>query len=368
MQFRPLFTAAVLAALSVAAVAVASIPTPKPATPAAGTEETSAAAVKLSGSGSTFVKPMMDKWVQEYIKEHKDLDINYQPTGSSAGVKSMIEKQTDFGGTDAYLKKEEIDKALKDGGEVIHVPLVLGAVVPAYNLPSVKEPLNFTGDVLAAIFMGKITKWNDPAIAALNKDVKLPDLAISMVHRADGSGTTFVFTSFLTKASAAWKSDRGASNTIDWKGVGTGENGNGGCAGAISKGEGSIGYLELAYVIQQKGKIQYGAVKNTEGEFVLASTTSVTKAADGFLAAKKIADDLRYNLADAPGKGSYPITGTAWAVMYVNQKGDSAKALTDFFTWVVTDGQKYCADEGYAPLPEGLAKLAVAKVKMIGVK
>jgi phosphate transport system substrate-binding protein len=324
--------------------------------------------VEISGQGSTFVKPVMDKWVQDYTHSHKEVKINYQGTGTTAGIKAMTERANDFGCGDAYMKQEEIEKALKEGGEVIHVPLVLGAIVPAYNLPGLKEPLNFDGDVLAGIFMGKITKWNDPAIASLNKDAKLPDLPIAVVHRAEGSGSTFIFSSYLTLTSSAWKDGRGASTTIDWKGVGTGESGTAGVAGAISKSEGAIGYIELTYALQQKDKIQYGTAKNAEGELIRGDTASVTKAAENFVAAKKVPGDLRYNLANAPGKGSYPIAGTTWAFMYVDQKGPAAQGLKDFFTYVLTDGQKECADLGYAPLPESLSKMAQEKVKLIRVK
>jgi phosphate transport system substrate-binding protein len=251
---------------------------------------------------------------------------------------------------------------------VVHVPLGLAAIVPAYNLPNLKAPLDFDGDILAGIFMGKITKWSDPAIAALNKDAKLPDLPIAVVHRSDGSGSTFIFSSYLTMTNDTWKKERGASTTIDWKGIGTGENGTAAVANAISKSEGAIGYIELTYALQQKGKIQYAKAKNAEGELVLGSPESVTKAAENFVAAKKIPDDLRYNLANAPGKGSYPISGTTWAFMYVNQKGDAARGLKDFFTWVLKDGQKRCTELGYAPLPESLAKLAEDRVKLIAVK
>jgi phosphate transport system substrate-binding protein len=324
--------------------------------------------VELSGQGSTFVKPMMDKWVQDYTHAHKDVKINYQGSGTTAGIKAMTERANDFGCGDAYMKDEEIKKAQAEGGEVIHVPLVLGAIVPAYNLPGLRDPLNFDGDVLAGIFMGKITKWNDPAIVSLNKDAKLPDLPIAVVHRAEGSGSTFIFSSYLNLTNDTWKNERGASTTIDWKGVGTGEKGTAGVAGAISKSEGAIGYIELTYALEQKGKIQYGTAKNAEGEFVRGDTASVTKAAENFVAAKKVQDDLRYNLANAPGKGSYPIAGTTWAFMYVNQKGAAAQGLKDFFTYVLTDGQKECAELGYAPLPESLAKMAQDKVKSITVK
>jgi phosphate ABC transporter phosphate-binding protein len=373
MCCRPLFvTAALFAATLAACVPSTSTSTtaPQPSRPGDTQPTALADTVELSGQGSTFVKPIMDKWVQDYTKASKDVKINYQGTGTTAGIKAMIEKANDFGCGDAYLKKEDIEKAMKEGGEVVHVPLVLGAIVPAYNLPNLKEPLNFDGEVLAGIFMGKITKWSDPAIAALNKDAKLPDLPIAVVHRADGSGSTYIFSSYLFQTSKAWHDERGASTTIDWKGVGTGENGTAGIAGAISKSEGAIGYIELTYALQQKGKIQYGKAKNAEGEFVLGSTESVTKAAENFVAdpKKKIADDLRYNLANAPGKGSYPISGTTWAFMYVNHKGPAAKGLKDFFTYILTDGQKSCADLGYAPLPEGLAKLAKEKVKSVSVK
>jgi phosphate transport system substrate-binding protein len=359
---------AALVAASLAACGVTANPTTglEKVPQARGTHETALAdTVKLSGQGSTFVKPIMDRWVKDYASVNKDVEINYQGTGTTAGIKAMIDKSNDFGCGDAFLKKEDIDKAMQQGGEVIHVPLVLGAIVPAYNLPTVKESLNFDGDVLAGIFLGKITKWNDPAIAALNKDVKLPELPIAVVHRADGSGSTFIFSSYLTLTSKAWKDERGASTTIDWKGVGIGENGTAGIAGAISKSEGAIGYIELTYALQQKGRVQYGKAKNAQGEFVLGSPESVTKSADNFVAAKKIAADLRYNLANAPGKGSYPISGTTWAFMYVNQKGPSGKAMAEFFTWVLTEGQKRCAEMGYAPLPEALSKLALEKVKTI---
>ena len=183
------------------------------------------------------------------------------------------------------------------------------------------------------------------------------------MHRADGSGSTFIFSSYLTLTNDDWKKDRGASTTIDWKGVGTGENGTAGVAGAISKSEGAIGYVELTYALNNK--VQYGAVKNKEGEFVLANTKSVTAAADGFLQGKEIKDDLRFNLANAPGKGSYPISGTTWAVLFVNQKGPAGRELASFLKWVVTDGQKFCEDLHYAPLPEGLAKKAVEKLDMV---
>ena len=297
------------------------------------------AADKISGEGSSFVKPIMDEWVEEYAKDHKDVEINYQATGSGAGIKSVIDMANDFGSDrDAFMTKENLDKAMAAGGPVLHIPLVLGTVVPA-PMPGVKDPLNFDGDALAGIFMGKITTWNDRALAALNPGVKLPDLPIAVVHRSDASGTTFVFASFLSQTNDAWKTDRGAAPSIDWKTVGTGEKGDAGVAAAIGASEGAIGYIELTYALQNKA--QFGTVKNKEGEFVLASTKSVTAAADNFLQAKKVPDDLRFNLADAPGKGAYPITGATWALVYANPKGPAGKQVTEFLKWASPTARRF---------------------------
>jgi phosphate transport system substrate-binding protein len=321
-----------------------------------------AADAKISGSGSSFVKPIMDKWVAEYAKAKGGAEINYQPQGSSAGISQMIEKAVDFGCTDAYMKKADLDKAKEAGGEVVHIPLVMGAIVPAYNLET-EKPLNFTGDVLADIFMGKITKWNDPAIAKLNEGVKLPDQDISVVHRSDGSGSTNIFTSYLSHVSPEWKKERTSGTTIDWKNIGTGENGTAGVAGSVSKNKGAIGYIELTYALQNK--VKFGAVKNKDGDYVLADPKSVSKAAEGFLKDKEFPADLRFNLVDAPGAGAYPISGTTWAVLYVNQKAGTGAAVADFLTWVVHDGQKYCEDMSYAPLPETLVKKIDEKIEQI---
>jgi phosphate transport system substrate-binding protein len=338
-------------------------PAPSGTAPNANPTPPPGGVTKISGEGSTFVKPIMDKWVAEYTKDHKDAEINYQGTGTTAGIDTLIQGVHEYCCGDAYMKKEDLEKAAAKDGDVIHVPLVLGAIVPAYNLPSIKDPLNFDGDVLAGIFMGKITKWNDPAIAAINKDVKLPDLPIASVHRSDGSGSTFIFSSYLVLASDAWKAERSAGTTVDWKGVGTAENGTAGVAGSITKSEGSIGYVELTYALNNK--LEYGAVKNKEGEYIVGSPKSVTAAADNYLHAKEIKEDLRYNLANAPGKGSYPISGTTWAYMYVKEKGPAGKAAADFLKWVVGDGQKLCEDMHYAPLPEGLAKMALNNLEKV---
>ena len=305
----------------------------------------------------------MDKWVEEYTKDHKDIEINYQGTGSKAGIQAVIDKANDFGCTDAFLKNDDLAKAQAAGGDLIHVPLVMGAIVPAYNLPSINAPLRFDGQVLGNIFMGKITKWDDPAIAALNQGVNLPDLPIAVVHRADGSGSTFIFSSYLTFTNDGWKGERGASTTIDWKGVGTGENGTAGVAGAISKSEGAIGYVELTYALQNK--VQYGAVKNKEGEFILGSTKSVTAAAEGFLQAKKMREDLRYNLADAPGTGPTRFPAPPGPSSSSSRTAPPARTSPTSSSGSSPMVRSIARIMHYAPLPEGLSTLAVEKVDLV---
>jgi phosphate transport system substrate-binding protein len=317
--------------------------------------------VKLSGSGSSFVKPVMDKWIAEFTRE-KGGEINYQPQGSGAGVKQMTEKAVDFGCTDAFMKAEQLEAAEKEGGDVLHIPLVMGGIVPAYNL-DVEKPLNFTGEVLADIFLGKIANWNDPRLQALNEGVKLPDKEIAVVTRGDSSGSTSIFTEFLSKSSPEWKKEVGTGTTVKWK-KGTAESQTAGVAGAISKNPGSIGYVELYYALQNK--IKYGAVRNRAGKFVLASTHSVSKAAEGVL--KEIPEDLRYSLVDAPGEESYPISGTTWAVVYVKQSGDTGKHLAEFFGWILHHGGPLAEKMDYAPIPESLVKLIEPKLKTLAGK
>jgi phosphate ABC transporter phosphate-binding protein len=319
--------------------------------------------VKLSGSGSTFVKPAMDKWIDVYSKDKGGVEINYQGGGSTAGIKQMTEKAVNFGCTDAFLTDEQLEAAKKAGGEVVHVPLVMGGVVPAYNLPGVDKPLNFTGEVLAAIFLGDVTKWNDEKIQALNEGVKLPDLKISTVHRAEGSGTTAIFTEFLSKSSPKWKEKVGTSTTVTWP-VGSGEKGNPAVADNIGRNAGSIGYVELLYALQKKD-IKYGAVKNRAGKFVLADLNSVSAAAASLT---DIPADLRFSIVDAPGEGSYPVSGTTWAVLYQKQSGDAGRELVKFFTWVVHDGQQHSEKMHYAALPQALVQRIDEKLKTIQVQ
>jgi phosphate transport system substrate-binding protein len=302
----------------------------------------------------------MDKWIDVYGKE-KGVKINYQAQGSRAGINQMIDKAVDFGCTDAFMKPEQLDAAAKKGGDVVHVPLAMIGIVPAYNLEGVDKPVNFSGDVLADIFLGKITKWNDKRLAELNEGVKLPDRDIAVVTRSDSSGSTNIFTEYLSKVSPGWKEQVGSGTAVKWK-VGTAENQNAGVAGAISKSPGTIGYVELFYAIEQK--IPFGAVKNRAGKFVRADTRSVSKAAEGAL--KEIPEDLRFTLIDAPGEESYPISGATWAVMYVKQPEATGRQLVDFFTWVIHDGQKLAQERDYAPLPKGLVEMTEKRIQMIG--
>ena len=317
--------------------------------------------VKLLGSGSTFVQPMMGKWVDAYTRE-KGGSINYQGGGSGAGITQMTKKAADFGCTDAFLNEEQLGKASAANGPVVHVPVVMGGIVPAYNLEGVEKPLNFTGEVLAEIFLGKVKKWNDAKLAALNEGVKLPDQKISVVVRGDSSGSTNIFTDYLSKVSPEFKKQVGAGTAVQWpSNVGTAESGNPAVAGFIGKNPGSIGYTELTFALN-KG-IKFGAVKNKAGKFVLASPKSVSQAAASLA---EVPDDLRFTLTDTPGDGSYPISGTTWAVMYVKQPADSGPALVDFFTWVLHEGQKYTEELHYAPVPENIVRLAEKKLQTVG--
>jgi phosphate ABC transporter phosphate-binding protein len=316
---------------------------------------------RLNGGGSSFIYPMMSKWTAEYDKL-KGAKINYQSIGSGGGIQQMTAKTLDFGCTDAPMNEEQLKKASDIGGDVIHVPLAMGAVVPAYNLNEVKAPLKLTGEVLADIYLGKITKWNDKALQDLNPGVALPAKDIGVVHRSDGSGTTYIWVDYLAKVSPEWKSKVGVGTSVEWP-VGVGQKGNEGIAGQIKRSEGSIGYIELTYALQNG--IKFAHVKNKEGMIVEGSLESVTAAATGALA--DIPDDLRYSLTNAPGKDSYPISGTVWAVLYVKQPKQTGKAVVDFLRWVTHEGQAYAAELHYARLPRGLVDRLEKKLDMVQI-
>jgi phosphate transport system substrate-binding protein len=305
----------------------------------------------LNGAGATFPAPMYSKWFSEYHKSHSDVQVNYQPIGSGGGIRQVTSGTVDFGASDMPMT----DKQLQDSKvKILNVPTVLGAVVPAYNIPGVSGEVRFTPEALAGIFLGKISKWNDKALASANPGVNFPDKDIIVVHRSDGSGTSFIFTDYLSKVSPDWKNQVGADTSVKWP-VGMGGKNNEGVAGLIRQLSGSIGYVELIYAVQNN--IPYGSVRNSSGAFVKASLDGVTAAA---ASAPKMPADFRVSITNAPGKDAYPISSFTWLLIPAQSK-DAAKGkiLADFLNWMVTDGQKMTSALSYAPLPDNV----VAKVK-----
>ncbi len=318
-------------------------------------------AKRLNGGGSTFVYPMMSTWGDEY-KKSKNVEVNYQSIGSGGGIQQMTAKTFDFGCTDSPMNQEQLDKVKQNGSEAVHIPLVMGAVVPAYTLKDVKESLVFSGPVLADIYLGKIKKWNDPALKELNPGMDLPDLEIVVVHRSDGSGTTYIFVDYLSKVSPEWKQKVGVGTSVNWP-CGIGQKGNEAVARQTKQTEGGIGYIELTYALQ--AGINYGSVKNKAGKTIKPSLESVTAAANGSLSS--IPDDLRYSITDAPGEDAYPISGTVWAVIYGKLPSDKGQAVIDFLRWVTHEGQEQTAALHYARLPEGLIKKLEKKLELVKV-
>jgi len=318
------------------------------------------AAVKINGAGATFPYPIYSKWFAEYNKLHPDVEINYQSIGSGGGIRQIQAQTVFFGATDGPMTPDQLQGS---PSKILHFPTVLGAVVPVYNIPNVRTELKFSGAVLADIFLGKITKWNDPAIAKLNAGVQLPGIDITVVHRAEASGTSYIWVDFLAKTSEEFKKKVGVNTQVNWP-TGVGGRGNEGVSALITQTPGSLGYVELIYALQNK--ISYGDVQNMDGEFVKASVESVTLAAAA--AVKQMPADFRVSITNAPGKGVYPVSSFTWLLLYENPKDKTmSKAMVDFLKWALTDGQKYCADLGYAPLPADVVKLemaALAKVKI----
>ena len=310
----------------------------------------------LTGAGATFPYPMYSKWFSDYHKLHSDIAINYQSIGSGGGIAQVSAGTVDFGASDGPMSDEQLSKAKT---KIVHIPTVLGAVVPAYNVPGVNEELKFTPEVLAGIFLGRITSWNDNAIQSVNKDVKLPNTPIVVVHRSDGSGTTYVWTDYLSKVSPDWKSGPGKGTSIKWP-VGLGAKGNEGVAGQIRQVEGAIGYIELIYALQNK--IPYGSVKNSSGNFLKASLEGVTAAAQG----AKIPNDYRVSITNAPGKDAYPISSFTWLLIPEKSADpNKGKILVDFLNWMLNDGQKETTELSYAPLPNELATRVKETVKQL---
>jgi phosphate transport system substrate-binding protein len=320
---------------------------------------------RITGSGSSFIAPMFTKkWMAAYHKA-KDLEVDYQSKGSGAGVTEMIEKKVKFACTDAPLNEDQTKKAVEAGSPPIHVPLVIGAVAIFYNLPpEVDKPVNFTGPVLADIFLGKIKKWNDPALVALNPGLPLPDLNIAPVVRADHSGTSYIFSDFLSKVSPEWKEKVGTGTLPKWPdSIKNREQKSDGVAGFVSQTKGALGYVELRYT-RTNPNIKYGTVKNKAGKAVLPSLESTIAATEG-IKENDIPEDLRFSMTDADGEGAYPICGATWAVSLIKQSPGDAAALKSFFTWALHEGQELTRSEEYAPVPKGLVERAQKKVDLI---
>jgi phosphate transport system substrate-binding protein len=308
---------------------------------------------RLNGAGATFPYPMYSKWFSEYHKLHPEVEINYQSIGSGGGIRQVLAGTVDFGASDGPMSDEQLGQAKI---KILHIPTVLGAVVPAYNIPGVSGEVKFTPQALAGIFLGRINTWNDPAITSVNPGVNFPSQPIIVIHRSDGSGTTFIFTDYLSKVSPEWQSGPSKGTSVKWP-VGLGGKGNEGVAGMIRQMQGSIGYIELIYAVQNK--ILYGEVKNSDGQFVKASLDSVRAAA---ASAPKMPADFRISITNAPGKDSYPISSFTWLLIPV-QSPDAAKGkiLADFLNWMLGEGQKMAPSLTYAPLPDSV----VAKVKLV---
>ena len=323
----------------------------------AGAALPGAAQVRLNGAGATFPNIIYQNWILTYNQSHPDVKLNYQSIGSGGGIRQFSDGTVDFGGTDAPMSDSAIAAI---SGNVLHIPTVLGAVVPAYNLPDVKAELKFSGESLAGIFLGKITKWNAAEIAKDNPGVKLPDKPILVVHRAEGSGTTYIFTDYLSKISPEWQQKVGKGTAVQWP-TGLGQQGNEAVAGMVRQTEGAIGYVELIYAL--KNKIPYGSVKNVAGQYVKASLESTTAAAASM---KEMPEDFRVSITNAPGKTAYPIASFTWLLVPV--KWDDAtkqKAMVSFLNWMLNSGEGMVSSLDYAPLPKAVADKVRTKIKTI---
>ena len=318
-----------------------------------------ASAQNLNGAGATFPYPIYSKWFSEYSQIHPDIHINYQSIGSGGGIRQVSEGTVDFGASDGPMT----DQQLRDAKvKVMHVPTVLGAVVPVYNIPGVNQDLNFSPDVIADIYLGKISKWNDARLAKDNPGVNLPDKAILPVYRSDGSGTTYIFTDFLSKVSPEWASRVGKSTSVKWP-TGIGQKGNEGVAGMVRQSPYSFGYVELIYAVQNK--MPYGAVRNASGRFLKATTGGVTAAAAA--AAKTMPADYRVSITNAPGADSYPISSFTWLLIPTHSADPAkGKVLADFLGWMLDHGESEAASLTYAPLPQpvqAMVRKTIANVK-----
>jgi phosphate transport system substrate-binding protein len=314
--------------------------------------------VRLQGAGASFPNPLYQKWLSEYGKSHGNVKIDYQSIGSGGGIKQLKEQTVDFGASDAPMSDADLKSA---PGEIIHVPTVLGAVVITYNLEGISQPLKFSPEAIADIFLGKIKKWNDPKIAADNAGVTLPDKDITVVHRSDSSGTSAVFTDYLSKVSPEWKEKVGAGTAPSWP-IGLGGKGNEGVTGQVKSTPNTIGYIELAYAVQNK--LPVAQVKNSSGSYITPSIDAVTAAASA--SAGNTPDDLRVSITNAAGAQAYPISSYTYILVYKNQKdAGKGKALVDFLWWGIHDGEAFAKELQYAPLPADIVKRAEAKINSV---
>lgn len=339
----------VLSALAIATVAACgrgeSSSTSTPAN-----ASTSRSSVDLNGAGATFPYPIYSKWFSDYAAATA-VRINYQSIGSGGGIKQLSEQTVDFGASDGPMSDDEL--AAAKGGRVLHFPSVLGADVITYNLPEIKEPLRLTGQLVADIFLGTITKWNDARIAAENTAAKLPAEDILVVHRSDGSGTTYIFTDYLTAVSPAWAAGPGKGKSVQWP-VGLGGKGNEGVAGTVKQTPGTIGYVELAYANQNK--LPAAQIRNASGAYIAPTIETITAAADGAAAQMGATSDYRVSIVNAPGANAYPISSFTWLLVYEKQPdATKGKQLVDFMKWMYADGQTSASALDYAPLPKALA-------------
>jgi phosphate transport system substrate-binding protein len=313
-------------------------------------------AIRIQGAGATFPNPLYQKWFNEYNKTHPNVRFDYQSIGSGGGIKQIVEKTVDFGGSDAPMKDEELAAA---NGVILHIPTVLGADVITYNLPNVSAELKLTPETIAGVYLGKIKNWNDPAITDTNPGVQLPADPIVVVRRSDGSGTTYVFTDYLSKVSPEWAAGPGKGASVTWP-TGNGEKGNEGVTGRVKQTPYSIGYTELIYAEQNKLPVAW--IRNKSGSFVRPDLDSVTAAAAGVM----MPDDMRISITNADGANAYPIASFTYILVYKEQQDETkGKALVDFLWWAIHDGEQMAKDLLYAPLPPQVVQLAEQKIKLI---
>ncbi len=349
------FLVRLAAALCLAATGfiITHVPSSSSAAPAPPAEQ-----LQINGAGATFPYPIYSKWFDEYHKLHLDIEINYQSIGSGGGIRQLLAGTVDFGASDGPMSDEQLGQAKV---KVLHFPTVLGADVPTYNIPGGQEELKFTPEALAGIFLGKITKWDDAELRSTNAGVNLPGNDIVVVHRSDGSGTTYIWTDYLSKLSQEWKSRVGRGTSVNWP-VGLGGKGNEGVSGLVKQTPYSIGYVELIYAIQNH--LSYGRVKNSSGIFVKADLASVTAAAAG--ASKEMPDDFRVSITNASGKNAYPISSFTWLLIPSKiDDGAKRKAITDFLRWMLKDGQEFAEPLSYAQLPKEVVSKEMKAISQI---